>query len=1047
MFSQEKSAEELAEAWVSQYQDDSSGSSAMCDLVNFVIKCTGCDLQIDAHDIEDPDNATGKISDLQDEYQAQNITEYPLISKAKAYHSFRYIMTNFISTLIATAHASGVLHQDPDLIESIQVWVFTMSSSAIRPFRHTATAVSMTIANTICTVVNEIAISIANSMRQRDAEQKRSVKKINKERIAAFQAKISEGQRKKEAAEGWLKDVFDAVFVHRYRDVDPKIRVECTSALGTWIVTCPEIFFESQYLRYLGWTLSDTNSSARAEVVKQLSKLLKNKEDLGRVRAFIERFRPRIVEMATHDAEPSIRASAVELLDQIREAGLLEPDDIDTIGKLVFDTEARVRKAVSGFFAENINDLFEATIEELGGDEALDEVVGDGIEDDYETSQKTWLKLKCLVEVLQSYDPEDGEESFEPGMLGSRDLLVAGEVESRFSLAAHAICEGVPEVKNWEVLAGYLLFDHSSLSENNASDDTLQAFKVRCQLNEREEILLLEVLNAAVKFNLTHAAASETDKKGKPSKARKEKSREIQETTALHLAQVIPRLLRKFGANSATASAVLRLQHVLDLEIFQELRQDSTEYASLLDDINKQFLSHADHTVLADASTALLHARSFEDLEEVTESKLQQLWQDTINSLRELVRNKSRSHLTSLSDTIHRISSLASISDCVTYFDLESPLPSRTTANTSPTTPLLLLINLINTHASSTDFEVDAQEGIDALLTSAMKALLFYYMWKCRALQSDLSATKTLSTSTSTQLSHTDFSTSLLLIITNRPPLSPVRLIAINTLLDLYTLFATFRHTNLPRRAPPNQPSIQSLVQPIPPSAQSAITKSFLAAEKSYAKKSSRTLERPNAADDNEEASAALDSEPEEPSSDEDDEDDNSDNENEELQSRKLRRKQQDSLLAEKRLCELAGKMVLAVVGRALGGGSEEATARLKKRLVRNRGKLGANFKEVCRYLDGGAEGGKGRKKGGKGMGVGKKGKGKDLPRVVVVENDEEDEEDPIEEVGVEEGGREDLRRRELDDGIIDDEGEGGEPAEQGGDAADAADDDEIMGD
>ena len=40
-------------------------------------------------------------------------------------------------------------------------------------------------------------------------------------------------------------------------------------------------------------------------------------------------FRPRMVEIAARDAEPGVRADTIELLDKLRDAELLEPDDID----------------------------------------------------------------------------------------------------------------------------------------------------------------------------------------------------------------------------------------------------------------------------------------------------------------------------------------------------------------------------------------------------------------------------------------------------------------------------------------------------------------------------------------------------------------------------------------------------------------------------------------------------------------------------------------------------------------------------------------------
>ena len=47
------------------------------------------------------------------------------------------------------------------------------------------------------------------------------------------------------------------VFVHRYRDSEQLIRGECIKALGEWMKIHPEYWLEGNYLRYIGWVLSD----------------------------------------------------------------------------------------------------------------------------------------------------------------------------------------------------------------------------------------------------------------------------------------------------------------------------------------------------------------------------------------------------------------------------------------------------------------------------------------------------------------------------------------------------------------------------------------------------------------------------------------------------------------------------------------------------------------------------------------------------------------------------------------------------------------------
>jgi len=984
----------VAADWIARWEQNNS--EAMRDLVNLVIRCTGCSIEVEPQDIEDPDNVVSKLTDIQDEFQAQKITDYPLISKAKGNAGFRSTMTGFFETLINACHASGLLYSDTALYENLDLWISTMSSSAIRPFRHTATVISLSMGSALCSVANDLAENAAKTTRQKEGEQKK--KSVNKDRVKALEAKITEDGNKRTLVIDNVQQLFDQVYIHRYRDVDPKIRVDCVTALGTWINILADHFFESIYLRYLGWVLSDTFAPTRAEVIKQLAKLFKNKDNVARLRTFTERFRARLVEMSARDSEASVRAATVELLDTIRKTGLLEPDDIDNVGRLIFDTEPRVRKAVAGFFAANINDLFETTLEDFGGEESLAEVLGEEDDEDYDTPRMGWLKLKCVAETLQSYDAEDEEDNTERE---GEANLVATSPDSRYALAAQTIYDGIPEAREWEILAAYLLCDFSTADQ--AKEEADAAFRTRCKLNEQEEILLLEILNVAVKGRLSDAAEAETDKKSKRTRAQG-MSKVDQETAALHLAKIIPRLLKKFGSNSTTATAVLRLEHVLNLKIFQELRQDSTTYASLLDDINKQFLTHGDQGVLAEASTALLHARGFEDLEEVTGDKLGDLWDDTVNSLRTLMATGTAQNISDLCYTVRRIENLSSISDCVDVFDHQGKATSKKKANPSEiASPRSLLTDIVRDPA----LDSETGEEADELLVSAIRSLLFYYMWAVRTLQNSVTSGEGIENPPD----YSAFSEALTSVIESRHSISPVRLAATGALLDLHTLFATFRHT--PAQSTPVD-TIESLLRHVSVPAQALILSTYIALEKSFAKKSRKTLE---AAPDED-----LASDPEDSSDDEDGEDDP--------------HVQQESLMAEKRLCELAAKMVLAIVGRVLDHDGPKK-GKIKERVQRNKGRLGSNFKEVIAYLDGPKV--KGRRK----APAGKKGAKKASRSVEVIE-DEESEEEPR----YEEGGEQDLRERELvEDRIVDpdEDSVGGEDARPGADEVE--DDDDPTGD
>ncbi|KZF26543.1 hypothetical protein L228DRAFT_235598 [Xylona heveae TC161] len=1013
VFARGHTVDAVTAEWLSQYEQHNS--NAVRDLVNFVLKCSGCNLQVDEHDIEDPDNVASRLDDLQEEYQSQSITEYPLISKAKGHSSFRSMLTDFFGTLIATLHASSTLYTDATLMENIQVWIGSMSSSAIRPFRHTATVVSLSIVSALCEIARGIVENTAKTLRQQEGEKKKG--RVNKGRVTALQEKMDESGKKRDVLEGLIKDIFDTVFVHRYRDVDPRIRTDCVQALGYWILIFPDLFFEGQYLRYLGWLLSDIAAPTRAEVVKQLQKIFRVKDNIAGLRTFTDRFRPRLVEMATRDADAGVRASAVELLDTIREAGMLEPDDIDTIGRLIFDSEGRVRKAVVNFFSENINDLCDSRIDDLGGKETLEEALAHD-DEDYESPQIPWVKLKCLAEVLKLYDSDNDGNERSRRHNGAVDILVAGATESRFSLAAHALCEKMPELQKWEILAGYVLFDHSASAEATGDDPDV-TFKKECALDEGEEVILLEVLHEAVKHCLTQALEP-TIKGGKAAplsaKARQQQTKEIQETAALHLAQLIPRLLKKFGPAPDAASAVLRLEHLLNLEVFQELRQDSTTYSALLDDINRQFLSHADPNVLVEASAALLHAKSYEELEEVTEGKVQLLWEDTVGTLHNLAKggnlgvrgNFTTSSLKELCNNVRRISNLASISDCVEPLETVPALSTnernsskRSSASRTPTDASKILLNILSRGKESTDTlsassaqkkaELETEQVLeDSLVESALKSLMFYFMWKTRSFQAAASSGKDISSADIDTLQdrRAAFARGLLSILRRKSApgssrlgggvsgIDDLRLAAAGTLLDLYTLFAaTFRQLvessrthprtrndeqnhNLPEEEEEEDEgenqyisSLAALIQEIPSDTQKILTSLFTSTERVYSQKANRTREvgdEDDPIDSEDDDDADLEDDDDE---DEDDDEVDADATEEEVQARRAQRKLVVALSAEQKLCELTGKLVLAILAKVLDHHDDHGS-KLRTRILRNRNRLGQNFKEVVAYLD-----------------------------------------------------------------------------------------------
>ncbi|KAF8856215.1 STAG-domain-containing protein [Acephala macrosclerotiorum] len=1006
------SSKDVAGQWVSRLQDD--GPAAMVELVNFLLRSAGCTIEVTRDDIDDVDNVAGRVGDLQEEYQAQNPTDYPLISKAKSSHTFRESLVDFFGSLLEALHETKIVYTEKALMENLHAWFSSLSTSTCRPFRHTSTVAALSLMSSMCRVANKEIETAAKHQRQLESGKKN--KKHNKARLAEFQRKVDANEEQKAILEEQIQLLF-SIYLHRYRDVDPKIRLDCCEALGDWIMTLSGVFYDGQYLRYMGWMMSDSHALMRLEVIKQLQAIMDTLET-GGMRHFIERFRPRLVEIATRDAEPDVRAPAVELMDSVRRAGMLEPDDIDVIGKLIFDSEPKVRKAVTAFFAESINDLYDAKVEELGGDEFLEEHLPVE-DDDFNTPRPEWIRLKCLAESLLNYDVQDVDDM--PSQIEAADFLNVSGTESRFSLAAQALYEKVPAIKNWELLAGYLLFDHTSeAAGTDAEQDLRESFKPA----DKEELILLEVLNAVVKLGLSDA--EEADKEKAKKKHARRDNHEAREAAARRLAGLIPGLLKKYGADPKTATVVLRLEHVLNLNIFQELRQDSTVYAKLLDEISAQFNSHADKGVLSEAGAALLHARGYEELEEVADNKVQTLWEDTTSILRKISKASeitvrgtlSAKVLTELSHNLARLEQLASISSCVEALEAE--------AGKDPRQPIAILLDIV-ARGVYEDAHDEARENLeDEVVLSAIRSCMFYFMWKVRSLTEAMNSGEEIADLDIDHLKEWQdvFVTNLVVTFSSRSTLDTARLVGAGTLLDLHVLLATLRPAKQPKgknsqaEASNENAYLQSLAKEIDPNYKQELTSIFEALEKQFAKKSKKKLE--------------------EPSDDEEPEDLESESEEEDDENASDGQRQAEVLRAEQQLCEFSGKLVLAILAQVIDA-SGPLKGKLRSRIQRNRHRLGPNFKEVVAYLDEP----KPKKKTNKGKAQPAKKAAAPSKSAELVE-EEEEEDDPFADVEPEEGTVEDLRRREL----LDEEPEGGgeengEEEEGGGDD----DDDDVMGD
>jgi len=306
--------------------------------------------------------------------------------------------------------------------------------------------------------------------------------------------------------------------VNRYRDLDPAIRAECVHSIGLWFKKYPGHFLDGTYLRYVGWVLSDANTQVRLEAVKSLSGVYENSDYIASLQTFTERFKPRLVEMATRDTELAVRVAVIGVLGAIDAHQLLEDDQREELCMLVFDEDAKVRRAVSEF----VRGVWAEIVEE--------QLAGGKVKQQDRTRAGIKALAKLLVRLAKPLSKkavvaEDEEESLSgvapsPISRQVREVaaLVRMEQRGRIALAVEALWDDVESVSDWEALLDILLLDHSAGSEaiqesrgrrsksNKGSIDSAAGEAWR--LEEVEEAVLLEVFVASLGKARASAAAA-----------------------------------------------------------------------------------------------------------------------------------------------------------------------------------------------------------------------------------------------------------------------------------------------------------------------------------------------------------------------------------------------------------------------------------------------------------------------------------------------------------------------------------------------------------
>lgn len=137
-----------------------------------------------------------------------------------------------------------------------------------------------------------------------------------------------------------MQACIDAVFVQRYRDVDPMIREKCVEKMLSWIETYPEVFLDNAYLRYIGWSLSDKAATVRSVSLSAWKAVCSRPDFRPSLTNFVARFKSRLIEVLSRDVDKGCRLLAGQVVDSLFSGGFLEAGELSFMDDLIFSGDA-----------------------------------------------------------------------------------------------------------------------------------------------------------------------------------------------------------------------------------------------------------------------------------------------------------------------------------------------------------------------------------------------------------------------------------------------------------------------------------------------------------------------------------------------------------------------------------------------------------------------------------------------------------------------------------------------------------------------------------
>ncbi|XP_039975563.1 cohesin subunit SA-1 [Xiphias gladius] len=532
----------VVDEWLDSYKR--SREVGLLVLINFIVQSCGCKGVVSRQMFDSMQNAE-IISRLTKEFNEDSVN-YPLCTPGPQLKRFKAGLSEFAQVLLRSCRNS--LIYDEYLFPTLLALLTGLSDSQVRAFRHTSTLLAMKLMTGLVEVVVTVSVQLQTTQRRYDTENGKREHDRASDRLEELQATISELQEKREELSSMMNATFRGVFVHRYRDRLPEIRVACIEELGMWLKTDPEDFLNDGCLKYLGWTLHDKQSPVRLRCVRALQGLYQEKEFIGRLELFTNRFKERMLSMVL-DKDPDVAVEVVNLLlliQQRTEEGLRE-EECGHIYPLVYASHRGLASAAGAFL---------------------------------------YNKLKSVI----SHDNQEDEKSDNATFF---QILISFYIQSEFHEHGAYLVDSLwgvagSELRDWETMTAFLLQEAGLMYE--------------------EEGALIELMMCALR-QAAHATPPVGRTHSKKSLSMKDKKIQEQDRRRIttHFIPLLPQLLTKYSADAGKVRLLLKAPLYFNLEMYSSAQWLEKHLDLLLSQVCGIVEKHTEVTVL-EACTHVAHS-------------------------------------------------------------------------------------------------------------------------------------------------------------------------------------------------------------------------------------------------------------------------------------------------------------------------------------------------------------------------------------------------------------------------------------------------------